>query len=70
MENVKTLSVPDAGRIYFDLSRNASYAAAHRGEIPAIRIGRILRVPIVALERMLDEAAVAAGKSHPVKDRH
>ena len=70
MSQLKTLSVPEAGRIYFGLSRNASYAAAHRGEIPVIRIGRLLRVPIVGLERMLDEAAVAAGKSHPVKDRH
>lgn len=70
MSQLKTLSVPEAGRIYFDLSRNASYDAARRGEIPVIRIGRLLRVPIVALERMLDEAGLAAGKSHPVKDRH
>jgi hypothetical protein len=52
----KTLSVPEAGRTYFDLSRNASYEAARRGEIPTIRIGRILRVPVVALERKLAEA--------------
>jgi len=52
----KTISVPEAGREYFDLSRNASYQAARRGEIPTIRIGRILRVPIVALERKLEEA--------------
>jgi hypothetical protein len=51
----KTLSVPDAGRIYFALGRNASYDAAARGEIPTIRIGRMLRVPVVALERMLSE---------------
>jgi hypothetical protein len=52
----KTLSVPEAGREYFDLSRNASYEAARRGEIPTMRIGRILRVPVVALERKLAEA--------------
>jgi len=52
----KTLSVPQAGREYFSLSRNASYEAARRGEIPTIRIGRLLRVPVVALERMLTEA--------------
>jgi hypothetical protein len=51
----KTISVPEAGREYFDLSRNASYEAARRGEIPTIRIGRILRVPVVALERKLEE---------------
>jgi hypothetical protein len=32
----KTLSVPEAGRLYFDLARNASYEAARRGEIPTL----------------------------------
>jgi excisionase family DNA binding protein len=50
-----TISVPEAGRRYFGLSRNASYTAASRGEIPAIRIGRLLRVPVRALEKMLDQ---------------
>jgi hypothetical protein len=49
----KTLTVPEAGRVYFDLGRNASYEAARRGDIPTIKIGRLLRVPVVALERML-----------------
>jgi len=48
--------VPEAGRRYFDMGMSASYAAAARGDLPTIRIGRKLRVPIVALERMLDEA--------------
>ena len=55
MEQPKTLTVPEAGRLYFDLGRNASYEAARRGDIPTIRIGRLLRVPVVAMERMLDE---------------
>jgi len=50
-----TISVPEAGRKYFDLSRNASYAAAARGDIPTIRIGKLLRVPVRVLERMLDQ---------------
>jgi hypothetical protein len=49
-----TLSVPEAGERYFGLCRNAAYDAAARGEIPTIRIGRLLRVPVRALERMLD----------------
>jgi hypothetical protein len=53
----KTLTVPEAGRVYFGLSRNSSYEAARRGDIPTIRIGRLLRVPVVALERKLEEAA-------------
>jgi hypothetical protein len=53
---VKTLAVPEAGKRYFDLGRNASYEAARRGDLPVIRIGSRLRVPVVALERMLADA--------------
>jgi Helix-turn-helix domain len=49
-----TLSVPEAGWKYFGMSRNASYAAAERGDIPTVRIGKLIRVPVRALERMLD----------------
>jgi ribosomal protein S14 len=49
-----TCNVPTAGKRYFGLSRNASYAAASRGDIPTIRIGKLLRVPVRALERQLD----------------
>ena len=49
-----TMSVPEAGKKYFDLSRDSSYRAAERGEIPTIRIGRLLRVPVRAMERLLD----------------
>jgi hypothetical protein len=55
-----TLSVPEAGRRYFGLCRNAAYEAAARGDIPTIRIGRLLRVPVRALERMLDRASEPA----------
>jgi hypothetical protein len=51
---VLTLSVPEAGRRYFGLSRNGSYEAADRGDIPTIRIGRLRRVPIRALEARLN----------------
>ena len=49
----KTLTVPDAGRIYYGLGRNASYDAAKRGDIPTVRVGRLLRVPVAAMERRL-----------------
>ena len=46
-----TISVPEAGARYFGLSRNAAYAAAARGDIPTIKIGRLLRVPVRAMEK-------------------
>jgi hypothetical protein len=51
-----TMSVQEAGRKYYGLSRNGSYDAAHRGDIPTIRVGRLLRVPVRAMERLLDKA--------------
>jgi hypothetical protein len=51
-----TISVVEAGRRYFGLSRGASYQAAERGDIPTIRVGRLLRVPVRAMERRLDTA--------------
>jgi Helix-turn-helix domain len=55
-ESILTLSVPAAGKKYFGLSRNGAYDAAARGDLPTIRIGRLLRVPVRALEAMLNEA--------------
>ena len=54
----KTLSVPEAGRRYFGLAKNASYAAAARHEIPTVRIGSRLFVPIIAIEKMLADAGL------------
>ena len=64
-EAPKTLSVPHAGKRYFALSRGASYAAAARGELPTIRTGRKLRVPIIAVERMLEQVGNTAAMKRP-----
>jgi hypothetical protein len=58
----KTLTVPEAGRRYFGLGRNASYEAARRGDLPTIRIDRLLRVSVVALERKLECAGNGEGQ--------
>jgi len=47
-----TLSVPAAGR-YLGLGRAQAYAAASRGEIPTLRLGRRILVPTALLARRL-----------------
>ena len=38
------------------ISRNAAYAAAAAGQIPTVRFGKLLKVPKVAFDRMLEAA--------------
>ena len=52
----KTMSVPEAGERYFGLSRNGSYEAARRGDIPTIQVGRLLRVSVAVMERIVGQA--------------
>lgn len=47
-----TLTIDEAARA-LGISRNSAFAAAHRGEIPTLKIGRRLLVPKVAFEKML-----------------
>ena len=47
-------SIPFAGAMA-GLNRNASYAAAKRGEIPTIRFNKLLKVPAAAWHRILGE---------------
>jgi excisionase family DNA binding protein len=48
-----TYTIPEAGK-RLRIGRNQAYAAAKRGEIPTIRIGRSLRVPKPAFDRLLE----------------
>lgn len=50
--NLPTVTVPVAGQV-LGIGRDASYAAAARGEIPTLRLGRSLRVPVARLLEML-----------------
>jgi excisionase family DNA binding protein len=53
-------TVAEAGRL-LGLSRNASYEAAKRGDIPTLRIGRRLLVPKAPFHRMLELAGAGTG---------
>ena len=50
----RTISVPEAGDIYFGVGRDASYEAAKNGLIIVIKVGRLLRVPIAAMDRKFE----------------
>jgi len=43
-----TCTVPEAGQL-LGIGRDAAYAAAARGEIPTLSLGRTLRVPVAKL---------------------
>lgn len=59
----RTISVVKAGRDYLGIGRDASYAAARQGIIPTIRIGKLMRVPVVAMERLLESTGQRDSKS-------
>jgi hypothetical protein len=47
-----TMSVPEFGKLVFEIGENSSYAAAERGDIPTIEMGGKKRVPVrVGLRR-------------------
>lgn len=48
------VTVEEAGGV-LDLSRSAAYRAADRGDIPTIRIGRRLVVPVPELRRLIGD---------------
>jgi hypothetical protein len=63
--SVKTLSIAEAGKLYFGLGRGASYNAAKRGDLIVIGAGRRKRVPIAAMERKMVEAGHSQSGAKP-----
>jgi hypothetical protein len=67
-----TISVPEAGQL-LEIGRDAAYAAAGNGQIPTLRLGRSLRVPVPKLLELLgaqgpedSEAAVTTRGTSPM----
>jgi excisionase family DNA binding protein len=54
----RVVTVGEAAAI-LQISRGAAYQAAKTKQLPTIRIGRRLLVPLVALERLLGSATAA-----------
>lgn len=57
----RAVSVKEAAKM-LGLSRNGAYAAVARGDIPSLRIGRRVVIPLAALEKLL-EVDVPASKT-------
>jgi hypothetical protein len=47
------MTVPEAGREYFDANPRTSYRLAESGVIPTLRVGKRLYVKVAELERQL-----------------
>ena len=58
-----TVSVAEAARM-LGIGRNLAYEAVRRGEIPVIRVGKRLLVPLPALERMLGNADSGSARAN------
>ena len=50
--NRATITIEEAAK-RLGIGRNQAYAAASKGQIPTIRIGKRILVPVAALDRLL-----------------
>jgi excisionase family DNA binding protein len=55
----RVYTIPEAAKL-LRISRNSAYTAAKNGDLPTVRIGNLLRVPKVALDRLLGDPGTAA----------
>jgi excisionase family DNA binding protein len=58
-EKPKVISVKEAGWRYLGLKKKAAYEAVRRGEIPVLRVGNLLKVPVRAMELKLKKVEEA-----------
>jgi excisionase family DNA binding protein len=64
---VAVLTVEEAA-VVLRIGRSAAYAAARRGELPVIRVGRCLRVPRHRLAALLGEGDNGAAVNGAVSE--
>ncbi len=55
-EPVLLLTVPEAAQL-LRISRGLCYELIQRGELPALRLGRVIRVPRLGLEQWIERRA-------------
>lgn len=57
-----TISVIEAGKLFFGLGRNSAYEAAKRGDFETIKLGGKIVVPVAPLAERLGLKASIGGK--------
>ncbi len=60
----KTITVIEAAEA-LGIGRSAAYEAARSGQIPTIKIGRRILVPVAAFERMLEHLEDPPSNANP-----
>lgn len=60
MYNIKksVYSIPEVAEL-LGVSRTLAYDLANKGELPVLRLGKRMVIPKIALEKMLEDVAVA-----------
>jgi excisionase family DNA binding protein len=61
MEDQKLALRPAQVAVMLEISRSKTYELISRGEIPSIRIGSSVRVPVGALQAWVERRLAAAG---------
>jgi hypothetical protein len=51
--NVQPIISVDEARPFYGLSRGAMFEAVKRGDIPSLRVGRRILIPVAAMRRQL-----------------
>ncbi|WP_160006489.1 helix-turn-helix domain-containing protein [Nocardioides sp. AX2bis] len=62
LEGRLSVSIPEAA-LLLGLSRNSAYAAAERGDLPTIRLGRRILVPVGPLQALVAAASTPTSLS-------
>lgn len=64
-----TVTIPEAGQL-LGIGRDAAYRAAEAGQIPSLRVGRRLLVPLPALMKLVGSDIDVLEASHPATEGH
>ena len=57
ISETKTVTVPEAAKM-LGIGRNLAYEAARAGDLPTLKFGKRLVVPVAALQRLLERAGL------------